>query len=78
MHTFLCVVAYLLATLVHLTAVRDAGYVGSVDALFDHLATIRRVTLARPAARGRTRLTHQLETLSPLNARLIDALRIPA
>lgn len=76
-HAFLCVVAYLLATLVHLTAVRDAGYQGSVDALFDDLATIRRVTVGRPTARGRTRHTHQLETLSPLHARLIDALDIP-
>jgi transposase len=76
-HAFLCVVAYLLATLVHLTAVRDAGYVGSVDGLFEDLATIRRVTVMRPTARGRIRRTHQLETLSPLHARLIDALGIP-
>ena len=77
-HAFLCVVAYLLATLVHLTAVREAGYAGSVDALFDDLATIRRVTVLRPGATGRTRQTHQLETLSPLHARLIAALGIPA
>jgi transposase len=76
-HAFLCVVAYLLATLVHLTAVRDAEYDGSVDALFEHLAAIRRVAVARPAARGRLRRTHQLETLSPLHARLIAALGIP-
>ena len=75
-HAFLCVVAYLLATLVHLTAVRDAGYVGSVDALFDDLATIRRVTVARPTAHGRLRRTSQLETLSPLHARLSTALGI--
>ena len=76
-HAFLCVVAYLLATLVHLTAVRHAGYAGSVEALFDDLAAIRRVTVLRPNATGRTRRTHQLETHSPLQARLIDALGIP-
>ena len=76
-HAWLCVVAYLLATLVHLTAVRDADYAGSVDALFEELAAIRRVTVARPTARGRARLTHQLETLSPRHARLIDALGMP-
>ena len=76
-HAFLCVVAYLLATLVHLTAVRAADYAGSVDALFDDLAAIRRVTVLRPGATGRTRRTHQLETLSPRHARLIDALGIP-
>mgnify|MGYP001559128788 CR=1 FL=1 len=76
-HAFLCVVAYLLATLVHHTAVRDANYEGSVDTLFEDLATIRRVTVARPTARGRARRTQQLETLSPLHARLIGALGIP-
>lgn len=76
-HAFLCVVAYLLATLVHHTAVREADYTGSVDTLFADLATIRRVTVARPSARGRARLTRQLETLTPLHARLVAALGIP-
>ena len=76
-HAFLCVVAYLLATLVHHTAVRDANYAGSVGTLFADLATIRRVTVARPTPRGRARLTQQLETLTPLHARLIVALGIP-
>ena len=73
-HAWLCVTAYLLATLVHRTAVRDVDYAGSVDTLFTELATIRRVTVLRPGARGRT---HQLETLTPLHTRLIAALRIP-
>jgi len=76
-HAFLCVVAYLLATLVHHTAVRDADYEGSVDTLFEDLATIRRVTVARPTAHGRARCTQQLETRSPLHARLVTALGIP-
>lgn len=75
-HAFLCVVAYLLATLVHLTAARDAGYVGSVDTLFDDLATIRRVTVVRPTGHGRRKRTHQLEILAPLHTRLVDALGI--
>lgn len=76
-HAFLCVVAYLLATLVHHTAVRDADYEGSIDTLFEELSTIRRVTVARPTARGRARLTQQLETRLPLHERLIAALGIP-
>ena len=72
-HAWLCVTAYLLATLVHRTAVRDVDYAGSVDTLFTELATIRRVTVLRPGARR----THQLETLTPLHTRLIAALRIP-
>ena len=50
---------------------------GSVDGLLEDFATIRRVTVMRPTARGRIRRTHQLETRSPLHARLIDALGIP-
>ena len=76
-HAWLCVMAYLLATLVHHTVVRDADYAGSVDTLFTELAGIRRVTVLRPAARGRARRTHQLETPTPQQARLITALRIP-
>ena len=76
-HAWLCVVAYLLATLVHRTAVRDAAYAGSVDTLFTELAAIRRVTVVRPAAHGRARRTQQLETHTPHQARLITALGIP-
>lgn len=76
-HAWLCVMAYLLATLVHRTAVRDADYAGSVDTLFTELANIRRVTVLRPATRGRARQTHQLETPTPLHTRLIAALCIP-
>ena len=70
-------VAYRLERRVRLTAVRDADYVGSVDTLFTDLASIRRVTVARPTASGRARQTHQLETPTPLHARLIAALGIP-
>ena len=77
LHAWLCVMAYLLATLVHHTAVRDAAYVGSVDTLFTELATIRRVTVARRTAGGRARQTQQLETPTPRHAPLIAALRIP-
>jgi len=76
-HAWLCVTAYLLATLVHRTAVRDAAYAGSVDTLFTDLAHIRRVTVARPTTGRRARQTHQLETVTPLQARLLTALGIP-
>ena len=76
-HAFLCVVAYLLATLVHFRAVRDGGFVGSLDALFDQLTGIRRARLARPTARGRVRVTTQLETLTPLQAQLVEVLQLP-
>lgn len=77
-HAWLCVTAYLLATLVHRTAVHDAAYVGSVDTLFTELTQIRRATVARATTRGRARQTHHLETPTPLQARLIEVLGIPA
>ena len=77
-HAWLCVMAYLLATLVHHTAARDADYPGSVDMLFTELANIRRVTVVRATARGRGRRTQQLEAHTPHQARLITALGIPA
>ena len=76
-HAFLCVTAYLLATLVHLQAARDGGYVGSLDALFDQLTAIRRARVARVTTSGRARVSHQLETLSPLQARLVETLKLP-
>ena len=76
-HAWLCVMAYLLATLVHHTAKRDAEYAGSVDTLFTDLENIRRVTVARRTTGGRARQTHQLETPTPQQTRLIAALGIP-
>jgi len=77
LHAWLCVTAYLLATLVHHTAVRDADYAGSVATLFTELAHIRRATLARPTTGRGARQTQQLETPTPLQTRLIAALSIP-
>ncbi len=68
--------AYLLATLVYHTAVRDADYAGSVATLFTELAHIRRATIARPTTGRGARQTQQLETSTPLYARLIAALDI--
>jgi len=77
-HAFLCVLAYLLATLVHHTAQRDAGWAGSVDALFTTLTTVRRVTvLRRPADHPRPRVSRQLETVASEHLRLLDVLGVP-
>lgn len=55
-------VAYRLERRVHLTAVRDAVNVGSVDGLFKDFATIQGVTVMRPNRRGRIRHTHTSQT----------------
>jgi transposase len=75
-HAFICVTAYLLATLVHVTARRDAHYVGSVDSLFDVLTNIRHVQVLRLGGTGRPRVTEQLERFAPEHAPLLDALGI--
>ena len=77
LHAWLCVTASLPATLVHHTAVRGADYAGSVATLFTELAHIRRATIARPTTGCGPRQTQQLETPTPLQTRLIDALGIP-
>jgi hypothetical protein len=51
-HAFICVTAYLLSTLVHLTAKREAHYNGSADSLFEMLTNIRSVKLLRPVTKG--------------------------
>ena len=75
-HASICVIAYLLATLVHRTAQREAGFTGSVDALFALLTTIRRVSVLRTGPTGRSRVTEQLEHIAPEHHTLLDALGI--
>ena len=75
-HAFICVIAYLLATLVHRTARREAGFRGSADALFDALTNIRRVSVMRLSAKGRPRMSEQLEHIAPEHLPLLDALAI--
>lgn len=76
-HTFCCVLAYLLAKLLELKARGQAGYGGSLAALLEQLATIRQVSvLEAPQRPGRPRLTTQLEVLDPETQKLADALSI--
>jgi len=77
-HAFICVTAYLLSTLVHLTARRKADYSGSADSLFEQLTNIRSVKVLRPVAKGRARVTEQLESISPEDTTLLTALGISA
>jgi transposase len=77
-HAFICVTAYLLSTLVHLTAKRKAHYSGSADALFEQLTNIRSVKVLRPITKGRARVTEQLESMAPGTSSLLEALGITA
>jgi transposase len=75
-HAFICVTAYLLSTLVHLTARRDAHYSGSADSLFELLTNVRSVKMLRPSTKGHARITEQLESIAPDTTPLLTALGI--
>ena len=74
-HTFVCLLAYLLARLVELEA-RKAGWRGCLDALLDGLANIRLAMILRPAGRqgGRPRCAWQLEEVEPEMRNIFDKL----
>lgn len=77
-HTFCCVLAYLLTKLLELKA-RKIGYRGSLAALLDQLSTIRQVAVMETRqGSGRPRVTTQLEILDPQTQTLAQALGLLA
>ncbi len=62
-HVFMCVVAYLLARLLHLRAQR-AGYRHCQEALLDGLAQIRKATVIRTTSKKALRTTTQSRTFN--------------
>lgn len=74
-HVFTCLLAYLLARLLHLRARRASGYQHSMERLIEDLEQVRRASVARQSdtGKGRWRVTTQLEQCSPdLEALLKD------
>jgi transposase len=74
-HVFMCVVAYLLARLLHLRAQR-AGYLRCQEALLDSLAQIMKATVIRTTSKKSLRTTTQLEDIEPEIQCLIDQLGV--
>ncbi|HEX7506538.1 MAG TPA: IS1634 family transposase, partial [Polyangia bacterium] len=74
-HVFMCVVAYLLARLLHLRAQR-AGYRHCQEALLDGLAQIRKATVIRTTSKKSLRTTTQLEDIQPDLQSLVDQLGV--
>ena len=74
-HVFMCVVAYLLARLLHLRAQR-AGYRRCQEALLDGLAQIRKATVIRTTSKKALRTTTQLEDIQPDLKSLVDHLGV--
>ncbi len=75
-HTFCCVLAYLLVKLLELKA-RKTQYGGSLAALLEQLSTIRQVSVMETRqGSGRPRVTTQLEILKPQTQTLAHALGV--
>lgn len=76
-HYFMCVLGYLLASIVWREAREKAGFGGTLDSLLDSLNNIRLAALIEhPQGRGRPKVNHQLEQMSKDERELVDALGI--
>lgn len=76
-HVFTCVLGYLLARTVFLQAQQAHAPYASMESLLDALTRVRRVTVARTAsAKGRLRVTTQLEDIDPTLAPFLSGLGV--
>ena len=74
-HAFMCVTAYLLVTLLHRRATRNAAYEGSSRRLLEELAEVRCCRLVDITGRkGRPRVRFQIEEIDPAKQALAHAL----
>jgi len=74
-HAFMCVTAYLLVTLLHRRATRNAAYEGSSRRLLEELAEVRCCRLVDITGRkGRPRVRFQIEEIDPAKQALAQAL----
>jgi transposase len=74
-HVFMCVVAFLLARLLHLRAQR-AGYDHCQETLLDQLAQIRKTTVIRSTSAKSLRTTSQLEQVPSDLQKLAESLGV--
>lgn len=76
-HYFMCVLGYLLSTLLWREAKEKAHFRGTLDSLLDTLNNIRLAALIeRKSGRGRPKVTYQLEQMSEEETALVEALGI--
>jgi len=76
-HFFMCVLGYLLSTLLWREAKEKAQFTGTLDSLLDTLNNIRLAALLeRKSGRGRPQVTYQLEQMSAQETALAEALGI--
>ncbi len=76
-HNFMCVVGYLLSTLLWREARRKAGFTGTLDSLLEALNNIRLATLIeQPKGRGKPKAVYKLEEMSKEELAIINALDV--
>jgi transposase len=77
-HVFVCLLAYLLACLLHLHAKRAIGYPHSMERLIEDLEQVRLVRVARrtQTGKGGWRVSSQLEEGSPEIETLLTSLQV--
>jgi hypothetical protein len=76
-HYFICVLGYLLATLVHRQAKIRGGFTGCLDSLLDSLNQIRLATLLEASTTpGKAKAVYKLEHMEEEHLALLQALAI--
>ena len=76
-HTFCCVLGYLLVKLLEMKARREVGYRGSPSDLLERLTTVRQVTVVQlREGAGRPRVGTQLETIDSETEQLARAIGV--
>lgn len=76
-HYFICVIGYLLSSLIWREAKLKAGYRGSLDSLLDNLNNIRLATVLEDTGkRGPLKAVYKLEEMSKQKEQIVKALQI--
>ena len=77
MHYFICVIGYLLSSIIWREAKLKAGYAGSLDNLLDLLNNIRLGTMLEESKKtGKPKATYKLEEMNEVEKRIMKALGI--
>jgi transposase len=73
-HYFMCVLGYLLATLVYRTARLHCNYKKSIGSLFNTLNNIRLATILEPQKKGKIKTLYKLEEMDDEEKQLLNGL----
>lgn len=77
MHYFICVIGYLLSSIIWREAKLKAGYTGSLDNLLDMLNNIRLGTMLEESKKtGKPKATYKLEKTTEYEKKIMEVLGI--